>query len=95
MLLGGAGCVVVKLFLPSLRAAKRRQVQRSVDPVSPLEAALTLVHWRQCTGGLTHPPGHPGLRWSTLSPASRKEGELQFFLNAIFALVGVVTNKTG
>ena len=33
-------------FLPSFLPAKEREVQRRVDRVSPLEAALTQMHWR-------------------------------------------------
>ena len=42
-------------FRPLFCLQKRGQVERINDRVSPLEAALTLIHWRKCTAERTHP----------------------------------------
>src|SRR3569833_2103741 len=68
-----------EFFWPSLRAAKRGQVQRSVDRVSQrrhaFTAYMTVVNSSLPVAAATHPaiasPGDPLF-------AARKEGELQF-----------------
>jgi len=52
-------------FLPSLPLAAERVVERSKDRVSK-------IYKRTLGAEPTHPTS---LRWSTLSPASRKEGK--------------------
>jgi len=59
--------------LPSFLRAKERVIQRSADRVSNVRAILTPTQGANALADYLLTP--TTLRWSTLSPASRKEGK--------------------